>query len=343
MKKQTTFRKTIEKVWKNRAAIVIAIAATVFMCGLTALEFVALRMEWNLPVLAYVTGDSDSYIIEQDRSEEMKLDESTENVMLEEDMLQGESQSENSGKDITQGESQSEDDIVPGEGKNENVRQEDTVQGENQQEKDSQQSASDEAEFPYYIKVNRRQNCITVYTSDENGEYTIPVKHMICSSGYRHSKLPNGVYPLKTKYEWKLMADGTWAKYATRITGPFLFHSVPYESKDSNDVFWYKYRQLGDNQSSGCIRLLCKDAKWIQDNCPEGTPVRIILGEEMPELKQELMDAIPELVKGYGWDPTDPDPENPIYFAEPDATPEPTRVPWITPKPDQFTRAPEVD
>lgn len=26
MKKQTTFRKTIEKVWKNRAAIVIAIA-----------------------------------------------------------------------------------------------------------------------------------------------------------------------------------------------------------------------------------------------------------------------------------------------------------------------------
>ena len=136
MKKQTTFRKTIEKVWKNRAAIVIAIAATVFMCGLTTLEFVALRMEWNLPVLAYVTGDSDSYIFEEYRSDEMKLDESTENVMLEEDMLQGESQSENSGKDITQGESQSEDDIVPGEGKNENVRQEDTVQGENQQEKD---------------------------------------------------------------------------------------------------------------------------------------------------------------------------------------------------------------
>ena len=200
-----------------------------------------------------------------------------------------------------------------------------------------------EVQYPYLIELNKKAQIVTVYTIDENGEYTIPVKHMICSSGYRHSKLPDGVYPLKTKYEWKLMADGTWAKYASRITGPFLFHSVPYESKDSNDVFWYKYRQLGDNQSSGCIRLLCKDAKWIQDNCPEGTPVRIILGEEMPELKQELMDAIPELVKGYGWDPTDPDPENPIYFAEPDATPEPTRVPWITPKPDQFTRALEVD
>ena len=76
MKKQTTFRKTIEKVWKNRAAIVIAIAATVFMCGLTALEFVALRMEWNLPVLAYVTGDSDSYIFAEywlPRSEERRV------------------------------------------------------------------------------------------------------------------------------------------------------------------------------------------------------------------------------------------------------------------------------
>ena len=35
-------------------------------------------------------------------------------------------------------------------------------------------------EHPYYIKVNRSQNCITVYGKDENGEYTIPVKAMVC-------------------------------------------------------------------------------------------------------------------------------------------------------------------
>ena len=61
MKKQTTFRKTIEKVWKNRAAIVIAIAATVFMCGFREVDFVAVRMELNLPVLSYLTVDSDSF------------------------------------------------------------------------------------------------------------------------------------------------------------------------------------------------------------------------------------------------------------------------------------------
>ena len=261
MKKQTTFRKTIEKVWKNRAAIVIAIAATVFMCGLTALEFVALRMEWNLPVLAYVTGDSDSYIFEEYRSDEMKLDESTENVMLEEDMLQGESQSENSGKDITQGESQSEDDIVPGEGKNENVRQEDTVQGENQQEKDSQQSASDEAEFPYYIKVNRRQNCITVYTSDVNGEYTVPYKAMICSTGL-YNATPRGTFHLSTKYLWRELYGKVYGQYATRITGGVLFHSVPYYKKSKSALCTEKYNKLGQQASMGCVRLTVEDAKW---------------------------------------------------------------------------------
>lgn len=312
MKKQTTFRKTIEKVWKNRAAIVIAIAATVFMCGLTALEFVALRMEWNLPVLAYVTGDSDSYIFEEYRSDEMKLDESTENVMLEEDMLQGESQSENSEKDITQGESQSEDDIVPGEGKNENVRQEDTVQGENQQEKDSQQSASDEAEFPYYIKVNRRQNCITVYTSDENGEYTVPYKAMICSTGL-YNATPRGTFHLSTKYLWRELYGKVYGQYATRITGGVLFHSVPYYKKSKSALCTEKYNKLGQQASMGCVRLTVEDAKWIAYNCPSGTTVEIYEDDDPGPLGKPEAAHIDTDSPNKGWDPTDPDVENPWH------------------------------
>ena len=198
-------------------------------------------------------------------------------------------------------------------------------------------------ELPYLIEVNKTAQVVTIYTLDENGQYTIPVKYMICSTGYKDSKFPDGLYPLKERYEWRYMLDGTYGKYATRISGHILFHSVPFESKDSNDMFWSKYEELGENESGGCIRLLAKDAKWIQDNCPEGTPVRSIKGEEMPEIKQQLLDAIPELVKGYGWDPTDPDPENPIYYAEPDATPMPTRVPWVTPDPAHFDRSRELD
>ena len=314
MKKQTTFRKTIEKVWKNRAAIVIAIAATVFMCGLTALEFVALRMAWNLPVLAYVTGDSDSYIFEEYRSDEMKLDESTENVILEEDMLQDESQSENSGKDITQGESQSEKsgkDAAQGESQSEN-RQEDVSQKENTQEKDSQQSASDETEFPYYIKINRKQNCITVYTSDENGEYTVPYKAMICSTGL-YNATPRGTFHLSTKYLWRELYGKVYGQYATRITGGVLFHSVPYYKKSKSALCTEKYNKLGKQASMGFARLTVEDAKWIADNCPSGTTVEIYDDDDPGPLGKPEAAHIDTDSPNKGWDPTDPDVENPWH------------------------------
>ena len=305
MKKQTTFRKTIEKVWKNRAAIVIAIAATVFMCGLTALEFVALRMEWNLPVLAYVTGDSDSYIFEEYRSDEMKLDGSTENVLLEEDMRQGKSQSrDDRQEDITQSESQSEKsgkDAAQGES-----------QSENRQEKDSQQSASDEAEFPYYIKVNRRQNCITVYTSDENGEYTVPYKAMICSTGL-YNATPRGTFHLSTKYLWRELYGKVYGQYATRITGGVLFHSVPYYKKSKSALCTEKYNKLGQQASMGCVRLTVEDAKWIADNCPSGTTVEIYEDDDPGPLGKPEAAHIDTDSPNKGWDPTDPDVENPWH------------------------------
>ena len=301
MKKQTTFRKTIEKVWKNRAAIVIAIAATVFMCGLTVLEFVALRMEWNLPVLAYVTGDSDSYIFEEYRSDEMKLDDSTENVLLEEDMRQGKSQSrDDRQEDITQSESQSEN------------RQEDVSQKENTQEKDSQQSASDETEFPYYIKINRKQNCITIYTSDENGEYTVPYKAMICSTGL-YNATPRGTFPLSTKSLWRELYGKVYGQYATRITGGVLFHSVPYYKKSKSALCTEKYNKLGQQASMGCVRLTVEDAKWIADNCPSGTTVEIYDDDDPGPLGKPEAAHIDTDSPNKGWDPTDPDVENPWH------------------------------
>ena len=315
MKKQTTFRKTIEKVWKNRAAIVIAIAATVFMCGLTALEFVALRMEWNLPVLAYVTGDSDSYIFEEYRSDEMKLDDSTENVLLEEDMRQGKSQSrDDRQEDITQSESQSEKsgkDAAQDESQSEN-RQEDVSQKENTQEKDSQQSASDETEFPYYIKINRKQNCITIYTSDENGEYTVPYKAMICSTGL-YNATPRGTFHLSTKYLWRELYGKVYGQYATRITGGVLFHSVPYYKKSKSALCTEKYNKLGQQASMGCVRLTVEDAKWIADNCPSGTTVEIYDDDDPGPLGKPEAAHIDTDSPNKGWDPTDPDVENPWH------------------------------
>ena len=130
---------------------------------------------------------------------------------------------------------------------------------------------------PYYIKVNTRLNCLTVYTKDNNGEYTVPVKAMICSTGpYTPpcGKYPKSVYKIPgTKWEWGYLQGNVWGHYVTQITGNILFHSVPYTAKNSSSLEYWEFDKLGTSASAGCIRLQIKDSKWIFDNIPGGTYV----------------------------------------------------------------------
>jgi len=189
-------------------------------------------------------------------------------------------------------------------------------------------------EYPYLIVVNYEAQLVRKYTLDENGMYTTVVKNMITSSGEKRV-CPTGTFKLHDKRRWIVFLDGTFGQYSTRITGHFLFHSIPYKKRNDNStLIGNYYEKLGDNVSGGCMRLMCKDAKWIYDNCPEGTPIIITKGEAV---EPEIYDTIvqPPLVSR-NWDPTDPDPENPDYFDESSATPPPTCNPYVTPNPDQF-------
>ena len=47
----------------------------------------------------------------------------------------------------------------------------------------------------YQIKINKQQNCVTIYKSGANGKYK-PVKAMVCSTGYA---TPVGTFPLGEK------------------------------------------------------------------------------------------------------------------------------------------------
>lgn len=189
-------------------------------------------------------------------------------------------------------------------------------------------------EYPYLIVVNYEAQLVRIYTLDENGMYTTVVKNMITSSGEKRV-CPTGTFKLHDKRRWIVFLDGTFGQYSTRITGHFLFHSIPYEKRNDNStLIGDYYEKLGDNVSGGCMRLMCKDAKWIYDNCPEGTPIIVTKGEAVdPAIYDTIVQ--PPLVSR-DWDPTDPDPENPDYFDESDATPPPTCNPYVTPNPDQF-------
>ncbi|MBD9219942.1 MAG: murein L,D-transpeptidase, partial [Clostridiales bacterium] len=100
--------------------------------------------------------------------------------------------------------------------------------------------------------------------------------------------------------------------YATRITGHILFHSVPYFTPNKDDLEYEEYNKLGTVASMGCIRLTVKDVKWIYDNCPEGTVVRMYASSKKEPLEKPIpinIDVDNEELRG--WDPTDPDENNP--------------------------------
>lgn len=163
---------------------------------------------------------------------------------------------------------------------------------------------------PYYIKVNLTQNIVTVYSKDEAGEYTVPVKAMVCSVG-RDGKTPVGNYTTSDKYRWARLSGNVYGQYAVRISGPYLFHSVPYFTQNKADIEYEEYNKLGSAASLGCVRLCVRDVKWIYDNCPAGTAVTTYYGDEPEPLTPPEPVRIDVNDARRGWDPTDPDPNNP--------------------------------
>ncbi len=166
--------------------------------------------------------------------------------------------------------------------------------------------------LPYTIKVNRAKNCITVYAIDENGEYTIPYKAMICSTGLNKDSTPVGVFTTTDKYDWNKLVDGSFGQYCTRIVDSVMFHSLPYFAKEKNRLEFQEFNKLGEPASLGCVRLLVTDAKWIFDNCPPGTVVEIYDDQVSPgPLGKPVFKKIPEDHPYKDWDPSDDDPANP--------------------------------
>lgn len=129
-----------------------------------------------------------------------------------------------------------------------------------------------EAEYPYEIKVNRKDNCITIYGVDDTGCYSVPVRSMICSVG---KDAPSGTFQLGSTSRWQMDADDTFSQYATRIVNEVVFHSAPYYSMNNQDLDVEQFNQMGTTVDGCSIRLEVADAKWIAGNCPEGTKVEI--------------------------------------------------------------------
>ena len=152
---------------------------------------------------------------------------------------------------------------------------------------------------------------------------------MICSSGRKKHETPTGSFKIYDSYTYKVLGTADthcYGFYACRFRTHHLFHSVPisYDAGRSQEnghrmCDMHKYEKLGTVASDGCVRLTVADAKWIYDLYDGGKTkiaVRIVKDAgPTPEKPPKVIWEEPYTDKnGYGWDPTDPDPNNP-YLA----------------------------
>lgn len=169
-----------------------------------------------------------------------------------------------------------------------------------------------QADGKYTIKVNLGTNCTTIYKGGK------AVKAMICSPS---SETPTGTFYIPEKYRWHEMIGNCYAQYCSRITTGILFHSVWYYKKgDKSTMSVAAYNVMGNKASHGCVRLLCKDSKWIYDNCPIGTKITIFWGDKSDDPLPRPSFTPIRNGKFTDWDPTDPDPKNPYRKKVPTIT-----------------------
>lgn len=156
----------------------------------------------------------------------------------------------------------------------------------------------------------------------QDGDW-VQLRVMICSSGRRKHETPVGSYKITDRYTYHKLGTGDehcYGFWACRIKNHYLFHSVPISDKATKAAQghsmcdMHKYEKLGTVASDGCVRLTVADAKWIYDLSEnEKIAVRVVNESGPAPVKPPtvIWEEPYTNADGFGWDPTDPHPDNP--------------------------------
>ena len=173
---------------------------------------------------------------------------------------------------------------------------------------------------PYSIIVNEYNCVVTVYAYNIQSEnYNIPVRTMVCSTGDGGST-PNIEQRIGDKADWVYLSDGNYYRYATYIGEDLMFQSSPYTKEDAASLNAEEYNKIGTPATAKNIRLSLADAKWIYDNCQNGTLVKIVNSDNKDyyfPLGVPVSMKLSENSKSLKWDPTDSSKDNPYTKLSP--------------------------
>lgn len=130
----------------------------------------------------------------------------------------------------------------------------------------------------YKMVVNITWQFAAVFKQDENGEYTIPVRYMIVTTGANKSPTPRGTFKMGDHYvRFGLFSCGVYGQYWRQITRSIYTHSLLYTRRNAN-TYTSSYANLGKRGSHGCVRMMVPDARWVYYNIAPGTTCEIVKG-----------------------------------------------------------------
>lgn len=129
----------------------------------------------------------------------------------------------------------------------------------------------------YRIEVNLTKQICTVF---DNG---IAIISEFVSTAKKGATTPIGNWKIQgdngknAKYRTAKMSSGeTFAEFLVRFKGAKCMHTVPYkERQKTGHVNKEQFNLLGSVASAGCVRMPNVLAKFIYENCPLGTPVKV--------------------------------------------------------------------
>lgn len=165
----------------------------------------------------------------------------------------------------------------------------------------------------YAIIVNKYNNCVTVFTYDSGGVYSVPVRAMACSTG-KDGNTPDMDSAISEKAEWVYLSDNNYYRYATYFGEEIMFQSAPYSEESEDSLIYEEYNKIGEAATKKNVRLSVADAKWIYDNCSEGTVVKVVDSDFKAKYSPL---GVPNPIKlndaslSLSWDPTDDVNNNP--------------------------------
>ncbi len=133
----------------------------------------------------------------------------------------------------------------------------------------------------FRVIVDLRYQVVLVYKRSASGEYNVPVRYMLCSTGKSTTPTPRGSFSAgDSRVRFGLFVNnGVYGQYWTQITRRIYFHSILYTKKNAGSYTKTSYNQLGKRVSHGCVRLLVPDARWVYYHVAPGTSIEIRKGD----------------------------------------------------------------